>query len=318
MLTSRKTFSAAVMFLSLMECKTSAVIVGESTGQSSFFSALPRPVTLPNSRIEINVSRYYNRCALINDGRNSIEPDVAVAYTHEDYLSGRDPMMEAVLSYEPPSREAIEQEAVQADRLAGRYLFSPYQVLTVEWAGEGLLRVDDFFEGSYRNVRTRLCPVGGGRFLTDIAGIDVVFDQKFGPSTGVTLNWRGIEAYARRAPDGHRLPMELVADGMIEEALEAFQEQKDFYINEVPDFEAHVNRLGYSLLRDEKYKEAIAVFEVNVDFFPESFNTYDSLGEAYMESGRTQMAIESYEKALELNPDSENAKRMLNRLKKKA
>jgi hypothetical protein len=317
-LASRKTFSAAVMFLSLMECKTSAVIVGEPTGQGTFFSAHPRPVTLPNSGIGINVSRHYNRCALIDDGRNSIEPDVAVTYTYEDYLAGRDPMMEAVLSYEPPVVETVELESGESNRLAGRYLFSPYQILTVEWAGEGLLRVDDFFEGSFRNVRTRLHPVGGGRFLTDIAGVEVVFDQRFGPSTGVTLNWRGIEAYAERAPEGHRLPMELFADGLIAEAVEAFHTQKDFYIKEVPGFETQTNQMGYTLLRDEKYDEAIAVFAMNVDFFPESFNTYDSLGEAYMESGRTQEAIRNYEKALELNPDSENAKRMLERLRKKS
>ncbi|UCF05896.1 MAG: tetratricopeptide repeat protein [bacterium] len=316
-LTSRKTFSAAVMFLSLLECKTSAVIVGEPTGQGPFFSAHPRPVTLPNSRIEINVSRHYNRCALINDSRNSIEPDVAVAYTYEDYLAGRDPFMEAVLSYEPPAAETAMMEPGEKDRLVGRYLFSPYQILTIDWAEEGLLSVDDFFEGSFRNVRTRLRPVGGGRFLTDIAGIEVVFDQNSGSSTGVTLNWRGIETYAGRAPDGHRLPMELFANGLIAEAVEAFHPQKDFYIKEVPGFEAYINRMGYTLLRDKKYDEAIAVLAMNVDFFPESFNTYDSLGEAYMESGRTQEAIQNYEKALELNPASENAKRMLTRLKKK-
>lgn len=114
-LTSRKTFSAAVMFLSLMECQTSAVIVGEPTGQGPFFSAQPGPVTLPHSGIEINVSRYHNRCALIDDGRNSIEPDVAVAYTYQDYLAGRDPMMKAVLSYEPPALQTTELGPGQAD-----------------------------------------------------------------------------------------------------------------------------------------------------------------------------------------------------------
>ncbi len=315
-LTSRKTFSAAVMFLSLMENKTCAVIVGEPTGQGPFFSAHPRPVTLPNSRIEINVSRYYNRCELINDGRDSIEPDIAVEYTYADYLAGRDPMMEAILSYEPPMLETQEPNPGEADRLAGRYLFSPYQILTVEWADEGLLRVDDFFDESFRNVRTRLHPVGGGRFLTDIAGVEVIFDQNSTPCAGVILDWKGIETYAARAPEEHRLPMELFADVKIKDAVAALYAQKDFYIAEVPDFEAHVNRMGYSLLRDKKYDEAIDVFALNVKLFPESYNTYDSLGEAYMESGRTQQAIENYEKALELNPKSENAKRKLERLRK--
>jgi tetratricopeptide (TPR) repeat protein len=203
-----------------------------------------------------------------------------------------------------------EQSALPLRNLLG-------SILTIEWSEEGLLRVDDFFEGSFRNVRTRLRPVGGGRFITDIAGVEPVFDQSPGAAAGVTLNWRGIKAYAGRAPEGHRLPMELFADGLTVEAVEAFCAQKDFYIKEVPEFEAQINRMGYTLLRDEEYEEAIAVFAMNVDFFPESFDTYDSLGEADMESGRTQQAIQDNEKALELNPGGENAKRMLKRLRKK-
>jgi tetratricopeptide (TPR) repeat protein len=317
-LTSRKTFSAAVMFLSLMECKTSAVIVGEPTGQGPFFSAHPRPVVLPQSGIEINISRYYNRCALIDDSLDSIQPDVAVAYTYEDYLAGRDPMMEAVLSYEPPIIATAEMDPREADRLSGRYIFSPYQILTVGWTGEGLLRIDDFFESSFRNVRTRLHPVGGGRFLTDITGVEIIFDKNPGAAAGVTLDWRGIKTYAGRAPRDHRLPMELYADGKIDEAVAAIYAQKDLYIAEVPGLETQINQMGYALLTNEKNEEAITVFTLNVRLFPESFNTYDSLGEAYMESGRTQQAIRNYEKAIELNPASENAQRMLKRLRKKA
>lgn len=112
--------------------------------------------------------------------------------------------------------------------------------------------------------------------------------------------------------------MDFFADGLVGEAVEAFRAQRDVYVNEVPGFEAMINRMGYTLLRDGKHDEAIVVFAMNVDFFPESSNTYDSLGEAYMESGRTQEAIENYEKSLELNPANENAKRMLERLRRDA
>lgn len=316
-LTSRKTFSAAVMFLSLMECGTSAIIVGEPTGQSPFFCGRPRPVTMPNSKIQINVSRDYNRCSLVNDGSNAIVPDMAVEYTYDDYLAGRDPMMEAVLKYKLPVVGATELDSGEAERLKGRYLYSPYQVLTVEGAGERLrLEVSDFFKDSYRNVNTRLHPLRDGRFLTDIAGAEVVFDQSSDPAPGVTLYWRGLETYAVRAPDGHRLPMELFDAGMIEEGIAALEGQKDLYTAEVPDLEQLINAMGYTLLREDKHEQAVKVFSLNVRLFPEASNTYDSLGEAYMESGKTQQAIENYEKALELNPDSENAKRRLKQLRK--
>jgi cytochrome c-type biogenesis protein CcmH/NrfG len=61
------------------------------------------------------------------------------------------------------------------------------------------------------------------------------------------------------------------------------------------------------LLQQKKNAEAIEVFKLNVEAFPESANTYDSLGEAYMKAGQKELAIKSYAKSLELNPNNRNA-----------
>ena len=53
--------------------------------------------------------------------------------------------------------------------------------------------------------------------------------------------------------------------------------------------------------------EAIVIFRVNTALYPSSFNTYDSLGEAYMKKGETERAIANYRRSLELNPDNQNA-----------
>ena len=136
-----------------------------------------------------------------------------------------------------------------------------------------------------------------------------------GPAPGVTLDWRGVERYAARVPDTHRLPMELFAEGRLEEGAKALLEQKETYLAELPWLEQRFNAMGYGLLGEEKHAQAIVIFTVNVQLFPKSANTYDSLGEAYMTSGERGLAIENYEKALELAPDSENAKRMLEQLR---
>lgn len=81
--------------------------------------------------------------------------------------------------------------------------------------------------------------------------------------------------------------------------------------------EGHLNALGYELLENNKTKEAIEIFKYVVLEYPESFNVYDSLGEAYMKNGDIQMAIENYKKSLELNPENKNAREMLKRLEKK-
>jgi 3-oxoadipate enol-lactonase len=75
--------------------------------------------------------------------------------------------------------------------------------------------------------------------------------------------------------------------------------------------EREMNDLGYKYLQEGKAKEAIALFQINTVAFPNSANTYDSLGEAYLKDGQKDLAIENYRKSLELNPNNENARQVL-------
>jgi Flp pilus assembly protein TadD len=70
------------------------------------------------------------------------------------------------------------------------------------------------------------------------------------------------------------------------------------------------------LLQSKKVSEAIAVFKVNVELYPNSANVYDSLGEAYMTAGQKDLAMTNYKKSLELNPKNQNAVNMLKKLEK--
>jgi glyoxylase-like metal-dependent hydrolase (beta-lactamase superfamily II) len=74
------------------------------------------------------------------------------------------------------------------------------------------------------------------------------------------------------------------------------------------------NMLGYRLLGQNRVDEAIAVFEINVERFPESWNVHDSLGEAYAVKGDTGKAIELYRRSVELNPENVNGVQALERL----
>jgi tetratricopeptide (TPR) repeat protein len=78
-----------------------------------------------------------------------------------------------------------------------------------------------------------------------------------------------------------------------------------------------INDLGYKLINSERFKESIEVLKLNVEVFPESANAYDSLAEAYMQSGDDANAIKFYRKSLELNPENNNAKEMLKTLAEK-
>ncbi len=76
-----------------------------------------------------------------------------------------------------------------------------------------------------------------------------------------------------------------------------------------------INILGYELMGREQIPLAIAVFKFNVEAYPESFNVYDSLGEAYMNDDQTALAIKYYKKSLEINPDNTNATRMIEKMR---
>ncbi len=80
--------------------------------------------------------------------------------------------------------------------------------------------------------------------------------------------------------------------------------------------EVVLNALGYAVMRGSvtDVDLALNVFRLNTVAYPESFNTWDSLAEAYMEKGDNDNAVKYYRKSLELNPDNTNAKRMIQRM----
>ncbi len=48
-----------------------------------------------------------------------------------------------------------------------------------------------------------------------------------------------------------------------------------------------------------------------MDLNPQSWNVYDSYGEALLMNGNKDMAIKMYQRSLELNPGNDNAKKIL-------
>ncbi|MEM7482841.1 MAG: serine hydrolase [Acidobacteriota bacterium] len=78
--------------------------------------------------------------------------------------------------------------------------------------------------------------------------------------------------------------------------------------------EGRINVIGYQFMRADKLAEAQQVFELNTRLFPQAFNTWDSLGEVYMNQEKNAAAIESYQRSLELNPENRNAEAMIERM----
>ncbi|MFI4982188.1 MAG: tetratricopeptide repeat protein, partial [Nevskiales bacterium] len=78
--------------------------------------------------------------------------------------------------------------------------------------------------------------------------------------------------------------------------------------------EDELDTLGYHLLHIGQFKNAVRIFQLNVEAHPQSGNAYDSLAEAYMDDGDKAQAIDNYRQSLQLKPTNRNAARMLRRL----
>ncbi|MFL0353979.1 DUF6090 family protein [Xanthomarina sp. GH4-25] len=80
--------------------------------------------------------------------------------------------------------------------------------------------------------------------------------------------------------------------------------------------ENYINALGYFVMNTMKQNnEALKLFKLNIDLYPEAFNTYDSYGECLLLIGDKENAIKAYQKSLELNPSNESAIKALSELK---
>ena len=82
------------------------------------------------------------------------------------------------------------------------------------------------------------------------------------------------------------------------------------------NFESTLNSVGYALMRTNRVKDAMEVFQLNVAEHPNSWNVYDSLGEGYFNNGQFLLAKVNYEKSIALNKENNNAKVMLEMIAK--
>src|SRR5688572_1683687 len=105
-------------------------------------------------------------------------------------------------------------------------------------------------------------------------------------------------------------------DKVESEAKRMVADPKYQYVN----FEQKINQAGYDLLNSKQFDAALFVFELNTKLYPKSANVWDSFAEGNWKAGKTEKAIEYYNKAIELDPNGvtgDNARQMLKQVKSK-
>ncbi len=80
--------------------------------------------------------------------------------------------------------------------------------------------------------------------------------------------------------------------------------------------EAHFNAAGYRLLSEKRPADAVKVFTLGTELFPENGNPWDSLGEALLATGEKDKAIAAYRRSVELDPKNRNGVEALEKLTK--
>ena len=93
-ITGRTTFSAAMMLAIDLEKHSNVLFIGEPTGSSPNHHGDAGRIVLPGSGLTVRISTLYWQ-AHPSDRREAIEPHLVVEPTWQDYLAGRDPVLEA-------------------------------------------------------------------------------------------------------------------------------------------------------------------------------------------------------------------------------
>lgn len=209
----------------------------------------------------------------------------------------------------PPVNELISVEATELDEYQGRFQIDPDRILTVA-RSEGKLIAQPTGEPKFE-----LLPIAEGTFIRRDQTVKYTFVKKPTAVSELQLvRATGAALTILKVPEDTRIPYENMAAGKIDQALEAYRQIKKDTPRSPAVSEARLNSLGYSFLRAKQLSQAIAYFKLNVAFYPDSFNVYDSLGEAYMANDEKEPAIANYKKSLELNPKNTHAAEQLKKL----
>jgi tetratricopeptide (TPR) repeat protein len=130
------------------------------------------------------------------------------------------------------------------------------------------------------------------------------------------MNWRDITI--RIFPNPIQLRRSTCNCGKrgFDHASEVFNEEKKKNADFAPT-ETDLNDWAYRLMSRGQLKEALGIFKLNVTLFPESWNVYDSYGEALFKNGQKDEAIAMYQKSIALNADNKGGKQMLEQILKK-
>jgi len=209
--------------------------------------------------------------------------------------------------YAPEPVEIISLSEDVLRPLEGRYKLDSDAVVAIKVKGTALTI------GEPGQPAFDLLPVSKTEFIRKDRPVRYVFEK---PGE-LTLRGSGWERKALRLAADEKVPLECLFAGKFEEAAGLYR--KIFAANPKDPAveESRLNSIGYEIMVRKMPAPAVILFRLVTEFYPESWNAYDSLGEALAAKGDTAEAIKSYEKSVSLNSKNEAGAKKLAALKAK-
>jgi len=119
---------------------------------------------------------------------------------------------------------------------------------------------------------------------------------------------------AVKAPPTEREFVQIIADKGVVRAAQLYSELKRSDPEYILFKETTLRLLGHKLTQEHRIKDAVDIFKLDIEAYPQSWKAYDSLGEAYIAGGEKELAMKNYRRSLDLNPQNTNAVDMLKKL----
>jgi CubicO group peptidase (beta-lactamase class C family) len=212
------------------------------------------------------------------------------------------------------------------------YLPSPYEIVTI--APEKLMRYEDRYlidDDNVVNVRENgghLYAERSGHELSEIFPIsDSAFiskkeNRRFIFIKGPDIDHDMIEIVshdktivAPRIGKDKMVPYEYLLAGEIDRAIELYKSiQQSDASNSLIEYQ-RIYGLAETLWFQKKMEEAIALLIVNTELYPNSEEAFRELAEACLMIGNKELAIQSYEKLIGLDPQNRYAVEKLRKLR---
>ncbi len=302
LLTHRHSISAAENFTLAMRTLDNVTILGDTT--SGAFSDRDTE-NLPNGwQFTISYKLFSDQNGICFEGIG-LAPDISKLNTKEDIAKERDMVLEYAIGYlnmgtsnsktyhaTVPSKESIAEIILSSGNSTNTNdLMSSLKTKLSENPDRYYLNDDEMREAAFM-------------FMFMGKPSDAAEVLKFNNEINTNSFYYYSLEYLRLLIINDIKSAELVFNEAVQSKI------SDFLIKE-----GTVNNIGYFFMNAGMLDRAIEVFKAGTLTFPDSFNVYDSLGEAYMKLGNKELAKKNYEKSLELNPENENARTMLEKLK---